>query len=949
MAERVVRVRLSAQVAEYEAGMLKAAQATRTVGTEAEKLAQRREAFNTIGTAGLAAGTAMLAGSALAAKAAMAWQSAWTGVLKTVDGTPAQLAEVEQGLRDLTGVLPASHEEIAAVAEAAGQLGIETPNVVAFTRTMIDLGESTNLSAEQAATSLARFTNIMGTSQTEVSNLGSALVGLGNNYATTEAEIMEMAMRLAGAGKQIGLSEGQVLGLSTALSSVGIEAEAGGSAMSKVMIDIAAAADQGGDKLDKFAAAAGMSADQFAKMWKSNPAEALSAFVKGLANAESQGQSTLGVLADLGITEVRMRDALLRSSAAADMFTGAMERGSDEFEKNNALAEEAEKRYATAESKIRIAGNAVRDTAIDFGQVLLPAVSGTADAVKGFADFLGDLPDPVKGLIVLGGSLAGVIMLAGGAFLVGVPKVAAFKVAMQELELTGGKLRGGLSRVTSFLGGPWGIAMLAAAAATASFNAAIADGVPTMEEISNAMRTGATEADGLASAFKRSSLESGVWGDYADQLKDLPGLLDHAISAQGNWADALSTTVNQRGAYDSLKRYGEALANLASTDLPAATEQFGALVEQYELTDKQALQLLREMGPFRDVLLSQASSADIAADSTGFLELATGKSAITAKTAADAYLAEAQRVDDLASQMRELVDRINEANGINQTAVSANARYQEALAGISAEVARQRDEFEQLNGTTDGFVASLDENTAAGSANAAMLADLAGSAQEAALKQFEVDKSTMSAKDAADKYLGTLAAQRQAFIDSAVEAGFNAQQVQALADRVFALPDAKEVQVIAETADAQWSIDNFIELNNGKRLWLYAGVDIEDPAGRFENGGIPTYRAFASGGIRSNLQSGFYSGEVHKFAEKSLPWEAYISPKPDQRERNYGVWMEVGSRLGFSQGADQAALVAEIRALRGALGRPNVSIVNPVARDPLADAWEAAQIVGIDV
>lgn len=907
MAERPIKVRMSAQVAEYESAMMKAARATRITGSEVEKLQQKKDAFNAIGAAGLAAGTAMLAGSALAVKAAIAWESAWTGVTKTVEGTPEQLAAIEQGLRDLTGVLPASHEEIAAVAEAAGQLGIETPNVVAFTRTMIDLGEATNLSAEDAAVSLARFVNIMGTSQDKVSNLGSALVGLGNNYATTEAEIMEMAMRLAGAGAQIGLSEGQVLGLSTALSSVGIEAEAGGSAMSKVMIDIAAAAEEGGDKLDQFASAAGMTSDEFAKLWKSNPAEALSAFVKGLANAEAQGQSTLGVLADLGITEVRMRDALLRSSAAADQFAGAMERGSEEFEKNNALAEEAAKRYATAESKLRIAGNAVRDAAIDFGQVLLPAVTGASDAVKGLADFLGDLPDPVQGLIVIGGALAGTVALAGGAFLVAVPKIVAFKIAAEELNITGAKVRGGLSRVTSFLGGPWGIAMLTAAAAAASFNAAIADGVPTLDEISNAMRTGQDGAEGLSAAFERSSLESGAWGDYRDQLKDLPGLLDHAIDAQGNWADALSTTVNQRGAYDSLKRYGEALANLASTDLPAATAQFGELVEQYELTDEQAQQLLREMGPFRDAILEQATASGIAADSAEFLEMATGESARTAETAADAYLEEADRVDDLASQMRELIDRINEANGVNQSAVSANARYQEGLAGISEEVARQRAEFEELHGTTDGFSASLDETTAAGSANASMLSDVAVAAQEAAARQLEVDSATMSAKDATDKYATTLAAQRQAFIDSATEAGFNAEQVQILADKVFALPPEKEIALIAETVAAQSAIDNFVNLNGNRTInvWLNPQVQAMNDAfagylAENENGGF--YEAFEDGGMSSGIYPG-RPGGIHKFAEETLPWEAYISPKPDKRQENFGVWMEAGSRLGFTQAA----------------------------------------------
>src|SRR5690606_38610684 len=112
-----------------------------------------------------------------------------------------------------------------------------------------------------------------------------------------------------------------------------------------------------------------------------------------------------GVLADLGITEVRMRDALLRSASAADMFTEAMATGNEEFEANNALTEEAAKRYATVESRIAIAANAVRDAAIDFGEVFLPAIGGAADAVGGLAHFLGSLPDPVQGLIGIFGGL----------------------------------------------------------------------------------------------------------------------------------------------------------------------------------------------------------------------------------------------------------------------------------------------------------------------------------------------------------------------------------------------------------------------------------------------------------------------------------------------------------------------------------------------------------------
>ena len=205
------------------------------------------------------------------------------------------MAELEAGLRGLARELPSSHAEIAAVAEAAGQLGIETPNVLGFTRTMIDMGEATNMSAEEAATSLARFMNVMGTSQSEVGRLGASVVGLGNNFATTESEIVQMSQRLSGAGAQANMTEGDVLGIAAAMSSVGIEAEAGGSAMSLTMKRIGKEVDTGGSKLELFAQVAGMSAEQFSQAWKSDPAAALDAFITGLSTVESQGMTTNGL------------------------------------------------------------------------------------------------------------------------------------------------------------------------------------------------------------------------------------------------------------------------------------------------------------------------------------------------------------------------------------------------------------------------------------------------------------------------------------------------------------------------------------------------------------------------------------------------------------------------------------------------------------------------------
>lgn len=332
--------------------------------------------------AAIAAGTAVVGLMAGGAKAAIEYESAFAGVRKTVDATEEEFAQLNQGIRDMSKNMPQSATDIAAVAEAAGQLGIQTDNILGFTKTMVMLGDATNMSSDEAATSLARLANITQMPQSEFDKLGSTIVALGNNLATTESEIVAMGLRLAGAGKQIGLSEAQILSFAGALSSVGIEAEAGGSAFSRVMVDMQLAVETNSEKLNDFAQVAGMTASEFAKAFKEDAAGALIAFITGLGDAESKGTSAIKVLDDMGITEIRLRDALLRASGAGDLFSDSIKLGTEAWQENVALTNEAEQRYATTESQINMLKNTIKDIGIQIGEKLLPTIKDMTQRLK---------------------------------------------------------------------------------------------------------------------------------------------------------------------------------------------------------------------------------------------------------------------------------------------------------------------------------------------------------------------------------------------------------------------------------------------------------------------------------------------------------------------------------------------------------------------------------------
>lgn len=423
-----------------------------TVGTKMQDVGRNMSAFGRDYSMNVTA--PIVAGGAAVFKASMDFETAFAGVEKTVDGTEQQMNDLRQSIRDMAKEIPASTTEIAAVAEAAGQLGIETENIEDFTRTMIDLGEATNMSSEQAATEFARLANITGMAQDDFDKLGSSVVELGNNMATTESEISSMALRLAAQGSQVGMTEAEIVALAGSMSSLGIEAEAGGTAMTTVLKRIDTAVDESGDQLEAFADAAGTSSSEFAKVWENEPIEALDMFISGLGESGEAGENLTSILEDLGISGIRESDTILRLAGSSDTLTEAVELSSGAWEENSALTEEAEQRYKTTESQLKILWNRIKDVGITLGDALIPAVMDAIDAAEpliqsiedgaqAFADMdeeqqrtilklgglvaavgpaavaLGGLTTGIGGVLRVGGSLSTMLGRKGGKGLIG--------------------------------------------------------------------------------------------------------------------------------------------------------------------------------------------------------------------------------------------------------------------------------------------------------------------------------------------------------------------------------------------------------------------------------------------------------------------------------------------------------------------------------------------------
>jgi TP901 family phage tail tape measure protein len=403
---------------EQKTAQLATRRAARQPQRDAAKVSAARDRIgDSFSTGATMAGGATLVGLGLAAREAIQFESSFAEVQKSVKGTDDQLAQLQTRLRELAAgekAIPVDVNQLNAIAASAGQLGIQTPAILGFTRVVGDLGVATNLAGEEGASSLAKIANITQMNQANFDRLGSTIVALGNDGASTEKDIAQMGLRIAGAGHQIGLSEAEILGFANALSSVGIEAESGGSAISRVFINIDKAARGGGDALTNFARVSGMTADEFQKKFKQDAAGAITSFIEGLGKIQKSGGDVFGTLDKLGLGEIRVRDALLRTAGAGDLLSNSLRVGEKAWADNNALTIEAEKRYKTTASQIQIVENRSRELAIASSDALLPALTDIIKATSGAFKWFHDLSPEAKNLTVKIALFGGATLLAAG-------------------------------------------------------------------------------------------------------------------------------------------------------------------------------------------------------------------------------------------------------------------------------------------------------------------------------------------------------------------------------------------------------------------------------------------------------------------------------------------------------------------------------------------------------
>jgi TP901 family phage tail tape measure protein len=353
-------------------------------------------------------------------EAAMEFEKAMAGVRRSVGGSDTEIAAMSDSIKAMSETIPMSTTEIAKISETAGQLGIAQENIIAFTEVMAKLGTATDLTSEEAATSLAQLATITKLDPSNYERLASTIAYMGDSTAATAKTITEMSLRIASSGSVAGFTEKDIIALSSAVGGLGIQVEAGGTAVSRLITMLQMAVETG-EGLSDFARVANMSEESFSNMWNDSAVSALNAFIQGLNDTERNGKTAIATLDELGISEIRLTRAILALAESGDLLPKTIEQANQAWNENTALSEKAGIMYETTAAKMQLLDNAFNQTKVSVGDALAPmfnwAVDGLTDLAKSAADFAESNKWIIQALTpliaVAGIATAGIVAYAG--------------------------------------------------------------------------------------------------------------------------------------------------------------------------------------------------------------------------------------------------------------------------------------------------------------------------------------------------------------------------------------------------------------------------------------------------------------------------------------------------------------------------------------------------------
>lgn len=729
MADRTTKVRLTAEISNYVAGMERAAKATRELTDgSAAKLAQTREALNQVGTAALAIGAVAAAGVAIAVKKFADFDEAMSNVKAATQETAGNMDLLRSAAIDAGGATVFSAVEAANAIEELGKAGLSTTEILSGGLSgALNLAAAGQLdvarAAEITAITIKQF-NLQGKDATHVSDLLAAGAGKAAGDVEDLAQALNQSALVA---NQAGLSLEDTTGTLAAFASAGLLGSDAGTSLKTMLQRLTPQSKEAADQMAALGITAYDASGNFIGITK----------VAGLLQQQMKDLTPEARNAALSV--MFGADAV---RAASVLYTQGADGIAEWIEKTNDsgyAAKVAADRMDNLKGDVEKLGGAFDSLLINSGSGVNDLLRGLAQGATAVIDVVAEMPTPLLNTALGLAGVTAAALLVGGAFLAGIPKVAAFKVSLDTL----------------------GISMKATAISAAAMTGAI--GLATLG-IGYFIGKAAAVKAGADSFAQSLDKATGALTDYSREL------VVKQLNESGAYEVAKKAGVSQQELTDAVLSGGKALdeisgkidgLNTIGNSFSGLAFQAGNASDAIEDTRKQVV-----MG--QEDFKNSAAATDGAAGSTERMAAEM-----------EALAEQAQATEDAITAAKDAITNFGD------TTLNANESqraFQEAVDAATASL--------EENGKT------LDVTTEAGRNNQSALDDLAQTAADAAVAAYELSGNEQQLK-------ADLDAARDSLVDQAQKFGMTKTEAEAYADAVLATPKEVETLVKLNDTEAK--------------------------------------------------------------------------------------------------------------------------------------------------
>jgi TP901 family phage tail tape measure protein len=808
---RQVKAELSIGYQQYVDGMNKAAKATRETATEAQKLAEQREAFTLLGRTALASGAVIAAGLGVAVAKFAEFDQAMSNVAATGEDARDNIEGLRDAALEAGATTVFSATESANAIEELAKAGLDASEILGGAlKGSLDLAAAAGIgvaeAAEIAATTLQQF-SLDGSDATHVADLLAAGAGKAMGNVGDISQALGQAGLVA---DQFGVSVEETVGSLAAFASAGLLGSDAGTSFRTMLLRLANPTGEVRDLMKEIGFEAYDAQGKFIGL--SGLAGELETSLAGMT--DEQKQTTLAMIFG--------QDAIRGATVLYEEGAEGIEDWTNKVDDAGYAAETAATKLDNLKGDWEALSGAVDTALISMGEAADGPLRFFTQGLTTLVDKFNEIPAAGQQAVFWIGAVASATGLAYGAYLLLIPKVAEFNAALEVMSPRTRAVAEGLGMVAKIGGGA--IAGLAVGVvALDALTQALKDIGPEAEVVANKVTSARNAVDLLASSagkFGGSGIELAT-----QQLEELGAVLDRGGATGASDIIGNSTISN-------LQLLGTELGKIADSDLPAAQRQFRLLADAANLTEEQQLLLLDQMPEYKSALTDQATASGVAADGQELLDLALGQSEESTKENEDALRALAGQAQLTGDEVDGLADQIRNFGSATLSVRDAQRQFEQATDDVSDAVQRQiedfikpqEDAYLEANGTLDGFVASmegfiptLDTATQLGRDAEASLDDLAESTLELSAATLE---QTGSQEDAND----VIADGRQRLIEVLEQFGITGQAAEDYADDLGLIPENIDTAVALNTSDATKKLQSFFDSFNGRQITFSAAV-----------------------------------------------------------------------------------------------------------------------------